>query len=341
MQQPGLDARLADMPKVELHVHLEGATQPQTLMTLAAKHNIDLPPKTLADFQDWYRFTDFNHFAEVYLAMSKCIRTPDDLELITREFLAGQARQNILHTEATYTALTQYWNAGMPFDEQLDAIARARDWAVAEHNVSLRLIIDVPRGFASDEDAMMLAGWVADAYDADAHGGIVAAFGLGGIETGYEPPRYADHFRLTAEAGVPAVIHAGETGGADCVRSAIEVLDAVRVGHGLSAMQDPSVIGLLKDRGTVVEVCPSSNVCIGLVDNLASHPLPQMLEAGLAVTINSDDPPFFNTTLTEEYSRVADAFGWTMDDFHAANRRAAAASLLPDADKQALMDRLG
>lgn len=337
---PGLHARLADLPKVELHVHLEGAIQPQTLMALAAKNAIDLPPKTLAEFQDWYRFTGFAHFVEVYLAMSKCICDPDDLEHITREFLTAQAAQNIFHTEATYTALTQYQNTGMPFDEQIDAIGRAADWARAEHAVTLRLIIDIPRGFASDAEATMAAHWVADAYDSKAHGGLVAGFGLGGFEDGYPPVRYADQFRVTAEAGVPAIIHAGETGGPDSVRGAVEALDAVRIGHGIAAMRDPSVVALLKERAIVIEVCPSSNVCLGVVDSLAEHPLPDMIGAGLPVTINSDDPPFFNTTLTQEYVRIADAFAWTLDDFRAANRRAAAACLLPEADKQALADRL-
>ena len=166
--------RLAAMPKVELHVHLEGSIRPETLMALSAKNGVDLPPKTLDEFREWFRFVDFPHFAEVYQAMSKCIRTPEDLETITRDFLAGQAAQNILHSEATFTALTHYRNAGIPFDEQIDAIDRAREWAKKRHGVSLLLIVDIPREFATPQEAMMTAGWVADAHGK----GGVAALGL-------------------------------------------------------------------------------------------------------------------------------------------------------------------
>lgn len=328
--------RLAAMPKVELHVHLEGSIRPETLMALSAKNGVDLPPKTLDEFREWFRFVDFPHFAEVYQAMSKCIRTPEDLETITRDFLAGQAAQNILHSEATFTALTHYRNAGIPFDEQIDAIDRAREWAKKRHGVSLLLIVDIPREFATPQEAMMTAGWVADAHGK----GGVAALGLGGYENGFPPEMFADAFALAAEAGVPAVVHAGETGGPESVRGAVESLGAIRVGHGVRAMEDPDVVDMLRERGTILEVCPSSNVCLKVYETMAAHPLPKMLEAGLAVTLNTDDPPFFNTTLTEEYVRVAETFGIAEDRFRTFNLRAARASLLPDADKVHLADRL-
>ena len=329
-------AQLAAMPKVELHVHLEGSIRPETLMALSKKNGVDLPPKTLAEFREWFRFTDFPHFAEVYQAMSKCIRTPDDLETITRDFLAGQAEQNILHSEATFTALTHYRNAGIPFDEQIDAIGRARDWGLKRYGISLLLIVDIPREFATLEEAMLTAGWVADAHG----NGIVAALGLGGYENGFPPKMFADAFSLAAEAGVPAVVHAGETGGPESVRGAVESLNAIRVGHGVRAMEDPGVVDLLRERGIVLEVCPSSNVCLKVFDTMADHPLPKMVEAGLAVTLNTDDPPFFNTTLTEEYVQTAETFGITEDQFRGFNLRAAQASLLPDTEKDVLVDRL-
>lgn len=328
--------RLAAMPKVELHVHLEGSIRPETLMALSTKNGVDLPPRTLDEFRDWFRFVDFPHFAEVYQAMSRCIRTPEDLEAITRDFLAGQAAQGILHSEATFTALTHYRNAGIPFEEQIDAIDRARRWGEKDHGVSLLLIVDIPREFVTPEEAMMTAGWVADAYGK----GVVAALGLGGYENGFPPEMFADAFALAAEAGVPAVVHAGETGGPESVRGAVESLQAIRIGHGVRAMEDPDVVDILKERGTVLEVCPSSNVCLRVFETMAAHPLPKMLEAGLAVTLNTDDPPFFNTTLTDEYIQVAEAFGIAEDQFRAFNLRAAEASLLPDADKAELMARL-
>lgn len=333
-------ARLAAMPKVELHVHLEGAIQPETLLRLARKNGVALPATTVEELREWYRFTDFGHFAEVYVTSSQCIQSTEDLEAVARDFLAGQAAQNVLHTEATFTALTLHKQAGLPFDEQIDAIGRAAAWAEQTHQTSLRLIIDVPRGFATDDEAMQVAHWIADSYGRHGDNGLVAAFGLGGFEIDYPPERYADAFAVTAAAGVPAVIHAGETGGPDSVRGALEALDAVRIGHGVRALEDPEVMAMLRARGTVLEVCPSSNVCLGVVPSMADHPLPAMIEAGLAVTLNSDDPPLFNTTLNDEYVHAAETLGLSDDTLREMNRRAAAASLLPDAAKQALLARL-
>ena len=333
-------ARLAAMPKVELHVHLEGAIQPETLLRLAEKNGVALRAKTVDELRDWYRFTDFGHFAEVYVTSSQCIQSADDLEAVARDFLAGQAAQNVLHTEATFTALTLHKQAGLPFDEQIDAIARAASWAEQAHGTSLRLIIDVPRGFATDDEAMQVAHWVADSHQRHGDSGLVAAFGLGGFEIDYPPERYEAAFAVTAEAGVPAVIHAGETGGPDSVRGALEALNAVRIGHGVRALEAPDVVEMLLARGTVLEVCPSSNVCLGVVETMAAHPLPAMIEAGLAVTLNSDDPPLFNTTLTDEYGHAAETLGLSDDTLRAMNRRAAAAALLPAAAKEALLARL-
>ena len=328
---------LATLPKVELHVHLEGAIRPETLLELSRKNHIELPPKTLEEFREWYRFVDFPHFAEVYQALSKCIQGPEDLERVTRDFLVGQAEQNILHTEATFTALTHFRNTGMPFDEQLDAIARARDWGLEEYGVSLLLIVDIPREFCTPEEARQTARWVADA-----HGdGLVGALGLGGYEVGFPPEMFTDAFALAAEAGVPAVVHAGETCGPESIEGAVQALGAIRIGHGIRALEDPSVVDLLKDRGIVLEVCPTSNVCLKVVDRLEEHPFPRLLEEGLAVTLNSDDPPIFNTTLNREHLLVAEAFGLRTKDFQALHRRAAETSLLPDSDKKRLLERLG
>lgn len=329
-------ASIEALPKVELHVHLEGAIRPETLLELSRKNGVDLPPKNLEELRDWYRFTGFPHFVEVYMALSKCVQGPEDLERITRDFLRGQAEQNILHTEATFTALTHYKNTGMPFDEQFDAIRRARDWARRELGVTLLLIVDIARDQCTAQEALLTARWVAEA-----HGdGLVAALGLGGYEVGFPPERFTEAFALAAEAGVPAVIHAGETAGAESVRGAVEALGAIRIGHGVRALEDATVVDLLKEREIVLEVCPTSNLCLKVFETLEEHPFPRMLEAGLAVTLNSDDPPLFNTTLNGEHFRVAKAFGLGLEDFQALHRRAADASLLPPADKQRLLERL-
>lgn len=323
------------MPKVELHVHLEGSIRPETLLRLASRNGVTLPAADVAGLGEWYRFTDFPHFVEVYMTICRCLRTPEDIELIARDFLAGQAAQNVLHSEVTFIALTHHANTGMPFDEQLDALNRARDWGRRAHGVSMLMIIDIARDFTSADDQLKVADWVIEG-----HGNGVCALGLGGYEVGYPPETSRPAFDRAAEAGVPAVVHAGETAGAESVRGAVEVLGAVRVGHGVRALEDPALVEDLRGRQIMLEVCPSSNACLGVVERIEDHPLPRLLEAGLNVSVNSDDPPMFNTTLTSELELAHKVFGLGVDDLRDLQFNAARASLLPEAEKADLLARL-
>ncbi len=326
---------VAAMPKVELHVHLEGAIRPETLLHLADRNGIRLPAGDIDGLRAWYRFTDFPHFAEVYQVVSACIRSADDIELMARDFLRGQADQNILHTEATYTALAHYRNVGLPFDEQLDAINRARAWAAAEFGISLSLIVDIPRDYATDAEALMIADWVIGG-----HGKGVVALGLGGYEVGFPPERFAPAFDRVREAGVPAVVHAGETEGPASIRGALDTLHSVRIGHGVRCLEDPDLVAELRERQIPLEVCPTSNVCLNVTPSLAEHPLPALLSQGLYVTLNSDDPPMFGTTLTGELIGVAETFGYDDRDLRDFQVRAAQVALLDDDAKAALINRV-
>ena len=323
------------MPKVELHVHLEGAIRPETLLHLAGRNGMRLPANDIDGLRAWYRFTDFPHFAEVYQVVSACIRSADDIELMTRDFLQGQANQNILHTEATYTALAHYRNVGLPFDEQLDAVNRARAWAAAEFGISLSLVVDIPRDYATDAEALMIADWVIAG-----HGNGVAALGLGGYEVGFPPERFAPAFDKVREAGVPAVVHAGETEGPASIRGALDTLHSVRIGHGVRCLEDPELVAELRERQVPLEVCPTSNICLKVAGSLAEHPLPKLLGEGLYVTLNSDDPPMFGTTLTDELARVSKEFGYDQQDLQDFQVRAAQVALLDDDAKAALINRV-
>lgn len=324
------------LPKVELHVHLEGAIRPETLLTLAERNNVDLPASDLDGLRRWYRFVDFPHFANVFQTVSRSIKNADDIELIAREFLVGQAEQNILYTEATYSAMTQYKNTGVSFGEQLAAINRARKWAETTLGVSMQLIIDIARGFSTDEQDEMVADWVIAG-----HGNGVAALGLGGLEIGYPPERYERLFDRVRDAGVPAIVHAGETGGPDSVRGAIEALKSLRIGHGVRCLEDAGLVSMLRERRIPLELCPSSNICLGVFDSIDAFPLPALMEAGLYLTLNSDDPPMFDTTLTDELMLVADAFGLDEDDLRGFQERAAKVALLDGSARESLIDRIG
>jgi len=206
------------MPKVELHVHLEGSIRPGTLLGLAERNRVDLPANTAEGLRAWYTFTDFSHFIDVYRSIARCICTPDDIELITREFLSGQAAQRIVYTEATYTAFTQWRYGRIPFRDQLAAINRARTWAEKTLGVSMGIVVDIARDL-EPEDGLTIADW--------AIGGMsdgVIALGLAGAEAGFPPEKFAAAFARARSAGLPAVPHAGETAGPESIWGAIHVL---------------------------------------------------------------------------------------------------------------------
>lgn len=328
------EAFVRAMPKVELHVHLEGSIRPETVLKLADRNGIELPATDLDGMREWYVFRDFPHFVEVYVAVSKCIRSADDLELITREFLEGQKAQNILHSEVTYTATTIEKYNGIPWEDQRVALERAIKYGEEELGVSMRLILDIVRGH-EPERAMELTRWAIDSKDS-----LVCALGLAGVEQAVPASVYADCYAAAKEAGLPFIPHAGETRGAESVREILDHSDPVRIGHGVRCLEDPGVVSELRDRAIPLEVCPTSNVRLGVVPSFDEHMLPNLLDEGLVVTINSDDPPMFGTTLTDELNRSAQAFGFNKDILWSLTLNAVNASLLPEARKRALLTQV-
>jgi aminodeoxyfutalosine deaminase len=295
---------ITDLPKVELHVHLEGSIQPETLLKLASRNNIALPATDVAGLREWFKFRDFNHFVEIYVAASRCICKPEDLQLIAEEFARGQASQNILYTEANYTAMTIFRYSGIPFNEQLDALNRGLA-KVPESPVNL--ILDIVRGFPVAEGEQ-IAQWCIDG-----RGKGVVGIGLSGFE-GKDPVAIHKHsFKAAKDAGLSCSAHAGETGGAPAIREALDDAYADRIGHGVRCIEDGQLVQELRDKQIHLEVNPTSNVSLGLYPSLAAHPLPILMDEGLSVSINSDDPPYFNTTLTEEWIRCAEEFEFSTD----------------------------
>jgi adenosine deaminase len=317
-----LSSYIQAMPKVELHVHLEGSIRPETLLALAQRNHVPLPATTVEGLQAWYTFTDFPHFIEIYRTISACLRTPDDIELIAREFLAGQAAQNIRHSEVTYTGYTQYCN-GLAFCDQLAAINRASAWATEALNVSMTLTVDISRDVPA-EVGLMVADWAISGL-----GQGVTALGLGGPEVGHPPEKFRAAFDRARAAGLASLPHAGETVGPESIWGALRVLHALRIGHGVRCLEDPALVDELRARQIPLEVCPTSNVCLRVAPSLAQHPLPRLLTEGLYVTLNSDDPPMFNTTLTSEYQQAASAFNFDVETVEALAINAVRASQLP------------
>jgi adenosine deaminase len=318
---------ITQMPKVELHVHLEGSVRPQTLLKLAKRHHVVLPAASIEDLRKWYTFRDFDHFIEIYLTISDCLRTVDDIELIAREFLENQAEQNIVYSEVTFTPYNQFVTHRLGFHEQLAAVNRARAWGEKALGVRMGIIIDIPRT-VTPEEGEIVADWVIEGYGA----GVIAC-GLGGPERGNPPEKFQTAFDKVRRAAIPCILHAGETEGPKSIWSALQVADSRRIGHGVRAVEDANLLAYLREKQTPLEVCPSSNICLKVFPSMAEHSLPRLMQAGLYITINSDDPPMFNTTLTNEYRLGHQYFNWGPDALEQLVLNAVKVTLLPDEER--------
>ncbi len=292
--------------KAELHVHLEGSMPPATLLKLARRNRVALPAVDEAGVRRWFRFRDFDHFIEVYLTCSRCLCTAEDFHLLALDFVAEQGRQNITYSEVHFTISTHLANGG-----EGTAIAQALAEAASEGEKRwgsrLRLIPDIVRNLGV-ERADRTVEW-AIATEA-AHPGLIAALGIAGMEVGYSNQPYQEHFAEAARAGLHRVAHAGEHGGPDSIRSVLDELQVERIDHGVRAIEDPALVEELVEMKIPLGVCPTSNVALSVYPELAAHPFESLRAAGARVTVNSDDPPFFETTLSQEYLRLAEAFGY-------------------------------
>jgi aminodeoxyfutalosine deaminase len=300
-----LEAFCLQLPKVELHVHLEGSMQPGTLLRLARRRGVELPANDEPGLAEWFRFRDFDHFVEIYLTCSKCLRDPEDFQLLVEDFLREQARQNVLYSEVHFTIATHLAN-GVNGDEVADAMWETIVEGEQRFGSVMRLIPDIVRnvgpGPADQTIEWALAG----------RSRGVVALGLSGSETFADEP-YREHFQAAQAEGLNRVAHAGEHLGPESIRSAIDVCDPQRIGHGVAAAQDEELMEALAADGIPIEVCPTSNVALGVFPSIEAHPFDQMRRAGMQVSVNSDDPPFFDTTLSDEYARVTTAFGYSVD----------------------------
>jgi adenosine deaminase len=321
---PPTTARLLELPKVELHVHLEGTISAETAIGLARGHGQD-PAQALVLEDGSYPspFRDFLHFVDTFLATSAQVRTPADLTTVTTAFVASQAAQHVRWSETTFTAITMAERGWQP-TAMWDALA---DGLASDPEVGVGLILDTPRDLGPEVSrrSVELARSAVDA------GLPVVALGLTGVEGSVHEREFL-HLREAAdELGIGLVVHAGETGTAANVAAAIDVLRADRIGHGIATVEDPALLERIAAEGTVLEVCPSSNVTLGLVPSLDEHPIRTLRDAGVAITVSSDDPPFFATTLTDELAHAVRLLELDELRLAALQRRAIDASFAPAA----------
>jgi adenosine deaminase len=330
-----LAAYLRAAPKAELHVHLEGSIQPATLLTLAQRNGAALPAQTVEELQQWFQFRSFDHFIEIYFAITGCLRTAEDYELIAYEFGAGMARQNVRYAEVTFSPSTHQFSLGIPFDTFFSGLTRGRQRARADFGVEMRWVFDIVRNVEDEARNQELADYVVSIAIEGMREGVVA-LGLGGAEVGYPPERFARFFEKARSAGLHSAPHAGETVGPESVWGALRALGAERIGHGVRSIEDPALVTYLAGQQIPLEVCPTSNLCLGVYPALAAHPLPRLYAAGVPVTINSDDPPLFNTTLNQEVALLADPFKFDLAAINTILLNGVRHSFLPAEEKQAL-----
>ncbi|MFO7564250.1 MAG: adenosine deaminase [Enhygromyxa sp.] len=328
---PDLDALISELPKVELHVHLEGSIVPELALRLAARRGVRLPgaEEGVEGLRRAYRFRSFRDFLEVYVALSSTLQQAEDFADAVFGVAEQLAAQRVRWAEVTFTPMTHVAR-GVDADAMLDGLAQGRARAREELGVELAWVFDVVRSLPEQADATLEL-----ALRGREHG--VIAIGVGGPEgPKWSVAPLASMFARARAEGLKSVPHAGEQWGAPSLRETLELLAPDRIGHGVRCLEDPEITRELIDRQVKLEVCPSSNVALGVVASVAEHPLPRLLEAGLAVSLGSDDPPLFGTTLVDEYRRCAHAFGWGPEELLAIAAAAVEHSFMPEDRKQAL-----
>lgn len=318
------------MPKVELHVHLEGSILPRTLLTLTERNQIQLPADNGDGIDKLYHFRDFNQFLESYITITSCLRTPEDYQLIAYEYGRECARQNIRYAEVTFTILTNTILTGLSSQEVLQGLNDGREQAHREFGVRWQWVFDIVRNFPDTQEEVL------DAALEGREMGVVA-LGLGGSEDGFPPELFTDTFHKAKIAQLHRVPHAGELAGSSSVWSALQLLHAERIGHGVHSIQDPSLVEYLRTNSIPLEVCPTSNICLQAYPDYAHHPLRRLWEAGVLITIGSDDPPMFGIDLNHEYRVLVEEFNFTQAELERISLNGIRASFLNEAEKRKMI----
>ena len=304
LESPSLDAFIARLPKVELHLHLEGSIRPATLRELT--QNKSWLWQKVEDWvsereRDSYAYGNFQKFLAAFALVTLMLEAPEDYALVTTRLVEWLAEQNIKYAEITLSAGVILWKK-QSVEAVFEAISAAASESERRLGVRVQWIFDAVRQFGADH-ARQVLDWAGRFRSRG-----VVAFGIGGDEARGPAELFTDVYRQARDLGLHVTAHAGETVGPESIRVAVELLGAERIGHGLTLLGDPGVVALVRERRIPLEVCPTSNVATGLLERFEDHPLPRFLKSGLVVTLNSDDPAMFGTSLNEEVGKAARSF---------------------------------
>jgi len=311
-------AFIVSLPKAELHLHLEGSIDPRTLLELKQHHE---KKATLAEVEQLYRYQNFTGFLMAFKSVTEELQTAEDYELITYRLMKGLKAENVLHAEVYVSVGVCLWRK-QDFDSIFAGLERGRERGERDFGVSLLWIFDAVRQFGADK-AQQVAE-LAVRYK----GPSVVGFGIGGDERQAAPELFRDVYSFAATNGLRLTAHAGETAGPGSVWGALN-LPAERIGHGFTASQDPELVETLSTRQIPLEICITSNLKTGICPTVAEHPVRNYFDQGVMVTLNTDDPAMFGTSLSREYQLAQDTFGFTDEHLRELARNSFEASFLP------------
>lgn len=318
------------VPKVELHLHLEGAIPLPAMWELIRKYGGDPDVPDEAALARRFTYVDFPHFIDTWIWKNQFLRELDDFTLIARHCARALVTDNVHYAEMFYSP-TPFVGLGLPVDEVTAAIRRGLD-TVPE--VRVQLICDLVRNLGPEREAPTVEA-VIDLQELG-----VVGIGLGGLEQGFPPEPFAPLYERARQAGLHTNAHAGENAGPKSVWGALETLRAERIGHGTRCVEDPRLLKFLADHAVHLEVCPTSNLCTGVVDDLRQHPARTFLEHGIPFSISTDDPAMFNTTMAQEYRIAEDVLGFDRATLCTLAATAIGASWLDDLDKASVLNRM-
>jgi adenosine deaminase len=317
------------LPTVELHLHIEGTLEPELIFELAARNGLTLPYADLADLKSRYAFTDLQSFLNLYYANMAVLQTEQDFADLTRAYLRRASAAGVKHAEI-FMDPQAHTVRGIPLAVCVNGVGQALASSQAEFGISSSLIIT----FLRDQPAAEALGMLTELIAMDAP---IIGIGLDSAEVGHPPSDFVDVFDLARANGLECVAHAGEEGPPDYVWQALQLLKVSRIDHGIRSLEDPALVDYLVENGIPLTVCPLSNVRLRVIDTLADHPLPEMLERGLLVTINSDDPAYFGGYIDDNFAAITETFDLTSDQLALLAANGVRAAFLDDARRAQLM----
>ena len=323
-----------NLKKAELHVHLEGTITPDLAIKIASRNKLTLPKGLIAPNGTSYLSKDFLDFLKVYDTLAAVIKVPQDYYDITFDYLKTAAQHQAIYVELMYSPDHAELSSGIPSIEHLVAIQQAVDDSKAQFDIVGRIIITAVRHFGAE---------AAERVARQAHKDklpCVTGFGLGGDEAKYPPKLFTKAYQIAADADLGCTVHAGEFADASGMVEAMDYLPIKRIGHGVNCIYSPETMTMLKERGIALEVCPTSNIFLGLFKDMQHHPFPKLYEAGIKISINSDDPPFMSTTLAQEYQRVQESYQYSDQTMNEITSMAIEAAFVDEKTKNELLAKI-